>query len=321
MSHEHVLLTGAAGFIGSTLCEALLADGRKVTGIDSFAANYPEAAKRDNIRGLLKSKRFTLVECDAGGVEFRDALNACHPDMIVHLAATPGVRPSIEHVLEYVDNNVRATANVLAGAAAAGVSRIVFGSSSSVYGGGSGKPVREDDPLIPLSPYAATKVSGEALCRSFVASCGLSITCLRFFTVYGPRQRPDMAICKLAHLIESRQPFRMNGDGESSRDYTYISDIVSGIRAALDRNVPFEAINLGSGNPIRLKTMIELTSNAIGGTPIIERTDFPSSEPTQTFADISKAKTELGYEPRVSFEDGIAEFAAWFKATRQCESA
>jgi UDP-glucuronate 4-epimerase len=317
MNHDHIMVTGAAGFIGSSLCEALLAQGRQVTGIENFSPNYAEATKRENLRAMLTSKRFTLVECDVGSEGFRRYLSSNPPDVIIHLAATPGVRPSVEYVLEYVDNNVRATANLLASAASAGISKIVFASSSSVYGEGLSRPVREDDALVPLSPYAATKVSGEALCRSFVASHGMSVTCLRFFTVYGPRQRPDMAICKLAHCINSGSPFQMNGDGKSSRDYTYISDIVSGICASLNCNEPFEVFNLGSGNPIDLLTMIKLVSEALGRTPILESAELPSSEPKQTYADISKAVANLGYKPSVNFRDGVAQFAAWFAESQK----
>jgi UDP-glucuronate 4-epimerase len=310
------MVTGAAGFIGSSLCDALVAQGRQVTGIDNFSPNYAEAAKRENIRTLLDSKQFILVECDVGSKMFEDVLSSIHLDVIVHLAATPGVRPSVEHVLEYVDNNVRATANVLASATSLGVPKIVFASSSSVYGKGAGRPAREEDALVPLSPYAATKVAGEALCRSFVASHDISVTCLRFFTAYGPRQRPDMAICKLAHCIKSGLPFPINGDGRSSRDYTYISDIVSGIIASLGHDEPFDIINLGSGNPITLDTMIEQTSKALLQSPVLERVNLPSCEPLQTCADIRKATETIGYRPRIDFYSGVSLFAEWFLASQ-----
>lgn len=317
MNHDHVMVTGAAGFIGSSLCEALISQGRQVTGIENFSPNYREAVKRENLRALSQSKSFTLVECDAGSEDFRGFLSSHRPDVIVHLAATPGVRPSVDHVLEYVDNNVRATANVLACAASEGIAKVVFASSSSVYGEDYGRPAREDDILAPLSPYAATKVSGEALCRSFVACHDISVTCLRFFTVYGPRQRPDMAIYKLAQCINSGMPFQINGDGKSSRDYTYISDIVSGICASLGCDGSFEVFNLGSGNPIDLSSMIEMVSEALGRRPVLEQAQLPSSEPQRTFADIGKAATMLGYKPGVPFRDGIEQFAAWFAAMQK----
>jgi UDP-glucuronate 4-epimerase len=317
MNHDHVMVTGAAGFIGSSLCEALLAEGRRVTGVDNFSPNYADSAKRLNVASMMTSKQFRLVVCDVGAEQYRSVMLSIRPDIVVHLAATPGVRPSVEHVLEYVDNNVRATANVLAAAALAGVPKIVFASSSSVYGNGLARPAREDDPLVPLSPYAATKVAGEALCRSFVACRDISVTCLRFFTVYGPRQRPDMAIRKLAHCIKSGRPFLMNGDGRSSRDYTYISDIVSGICASFDCEGAFDIFNLGSGNPISLGSMIKVTSEALGISPILEEIELPSSEPKQTFADIGKAASILGYSPHVTFQQGIERFAAWFEESQK----
>ena len=306
------MVTGAAGFIGSTLCETLIAQGREVTGVDNFSRNYAQTTKRKNLRGLLKSKRFTLSDCDVGSQELQSVLLAHHPDVIVHLAATPGVRPSVEHVLEYVDNNVRATANVLASVASAGVPKVVFGSSSSVYGMGLARPAREDDALAPLSPYAATKVAGEALCRAFVASHNISVICLRFFSVFGPRQRPDMAICKLARCIESGSPFPTNGDGRSSRDYTYISDIVSGICASFTYETRFDVFNLGSGNPIDLETVIGLTSEALLKSPILKQGDLSSCEPLRTCADIGKAAAAFGYHPCVDFRTGIGRFAEWF---------
>ena len=321
MNHDRIVVTGAAGFIGSSLCEALVAQGRIVTGFDNFAPNYADAAKRDNIRDLSQSKNFKLVEYDVGDEGFCKLLSSIRPDAIVHLAATPGVRPSVEHVLDYVDNNVRATANVLACARSTGISKFVFASSSSVYGEGPGRPARESDPLVPLSPYAATKVSGEALCRSFVACHDLSVTCLRLFTVYGPRQRPDMAIFKLARCIESGLPFPMNGDGGSARDYTYISDIVSGICASLNCEESFEVFNLGSGNPINLRTMINVTSGVLGREAILNEVKLPSIEPKQTFADVSKATTMLGYRPRVSFQEGIEMFSTWLKESKRREIA
>jgi UDP-glucuronate 4-epimerase len=317
MSNDHVMVTGAAGFIGSSLCDELVSQGRRVTGIDNFSLNYPEATKRENIRQLLDTKHFTLVECDVGSEQFSNLISSSRPDVIVHLAATPGVRPSVEHVLEYVDNNVRATANVLATAASAGVPKIIFASSSSVYGKGSARPDREDDPLVPLSPYAATKVAGEALCQSFAASRDISVTCLRFFTAYGPRQRPDMAICKLAHCIVSGRPFQMNGDGKSARDYTYISDIVSGICASISYEKRFDVFNLGSGNPIDLETMIKLTSEVLSKYPVLEQVDMPSCEPQQTCADVGKAATTLGYRPCVDFSTGMSSFAEWFVASQK----
>lgn len=321
---DHILVTGAAGFIGSSLCEVLVAQGRRVTGIDNFSPNYSQSAKRANLCRLFQSGDFAMVECDVGSIEFRSVLLARRPDLIVHLAATPGVRPSVNHVLEYVDNNVRATANVLTSAASVGVPKIVFGSSSSVYGMGCGRPAQEDDPLAPLSPYGATKLAGEALCRAFVASHDLSITCLRFFSVFGPRQRPDMAIYKLAHCIYSGVPFPMSGDGKSARDYTYISDIVAGICASFTSESPYEVFNLGSNNPIHLETVIKLTSEVFQKPAILQRVELASCEPLQTCANITRAKLLLGYRSCVDFQTGIDKFAEWYVASqageKRCET-
>lgn len=312
MTFERVMVTGAAGFIGSHLCEALVAEGRTVIGIDNFAPNYPKAYKMNNLAGLMKHSGFTFAVVDVEGKEVKELLASIRPNVVIHLAATPGVLPSINHVLEYVDNNVRGTASILGNSVAAGVSKIVFASSSSVYGHGFSEASREDDPLIPLSPYAATKVSGEALCRSFESCYSVPITCIRFFTVYGPRQRPDMAIHALARCITTGSPFRIKGDGRSARDYTYISDIVSGICASLEKDDGFAVYNLGSGRPIELQTMVSTVAEALGTQPVLEEDELSSAEPTRTFADIRKAGVELGYKPQVKFEQGIARFSEWF---------
>ena len=321
MNHEHVVVTGAAGFIGSHLCEALLSQGYQVAGVDGFLPNYAEAFKRNNLHKLLSTERFSLLESAIADEHFQDLLHSVRPGAIIHLAATPGVRPSISQVLEYVDNNVRGTANVLASAVAAGVPKVIFASSSSVYGQGLDRPSREDDATTPLSPYAATKVAGEALCRSFVACHDISITCLRFFTAYGPRQRPDMAIHKLARCIKTGTPFRVHGSGTSMRDYTYISDIVSGICAALVYEKRFSIFNLGSGRPIELREMISTVSEAIGSTPTLEFEALSSAEPLHTYADIHKASTALGFHPQVGFRDGIKQFAEWFEQMWKSETA
>jgi UDP-glucuronate 4-epimerase len=312
MGFERVIVTGAAGFIGSHLCEALVGEGRSVIGIDNFASNYAEANKRQNLVSLTGNRRFTLVQADVGSKQIQHVVSSTRPDVIVHLAATPGVRPSIDHVLEYIDNNVRGTANLLSSAVTSSVQKVIFASSSSVYGQGLTVASREEDSLHPLSPYAATKVSGEALCQSFVACHDISITCLRFFTVYGPRQRPDMGIHTAARCISSGSPFRMNGDGRSSRDYSYIYDIVSGICASLENDQRFAVYNLGSGRPIELGTMIRTVAEALGREAQLESIDITGAEPTRTFADIRKAANELGYKRTVDFREGVGRFIDWF---------
>jgi len=226
-----LLVTGAAGFIGSHVSEALLARGDEVVGVDNFDAFYPRAVKERNLDGLRRTKGFRFVEADI----VRDALPLEGVSVVLHLAARPGVRPSLEDPASYGDTNVTGTVRVFEAARRAGLRRIVFGSSSSVYGDATPAPFAEDAPAVwPISPYAASKRAGELMAHAFAHLYGMQIACLRFFTVYGPRQRPDLAIHRFTHLIAGGQPIRMHGDGSSERDYTYITDCVDGILAAVE---------------------------------------------------------------------------------------
>jgi UDP-glucuronate 4-epimerase len=319
---ETVLVTGAAGFIGSHLCEWLIDSGARVVGIDSFDPFYSAEIKRRNLSTLLGHSCFALLEVDIrdldGMQSALDALNMAPLDAIVHLAARAGVRPSIQEPLLYSQVNIDGTVAMLELARQRGARRFVFGSSSSVYGNNPKVPFSETDPVDhPISPYAATKRSGELLCHTYHHLYGLSVVCLRFFTVYGPRQRPDLAIHKFARLMAAGRPIPMFGDGSTERDYTYIDDIVEGVHRALfftERSAPvFEIINLGGSRTTSLRRLIELISEAMGVDPSIEQHPAQPGDVQRTFADISRARSLLGYEPTTSIEEGIPRFVEWFK--------
>jgi len=318
-----IVVTGAAGFIGSHLVERLLDRGDEVVGVDNFDPFYSPAEKRGNLSRALASARFDLEEIDvADAGALGAALRGRAVDAIVHLAAKTGVRPSILDPAGYVRANELATQTLLSEAAARGVRRIVFASSSSVYGNASAVPFREDDPAVhPISPYAATKRAAELLCYTHQLLHGGSLLCLRLFTVYGPRQRPDLAIRKFATLVTAGRPIPLFGSGATQRDYTWIDDIVDGLVAALDRGgrvrEEFEIVNLGGGAPTSLTRLVELLGSALDATPVIERLPPQAGDVERTWADVSKAERLLGYRPRVPIEEGIVRFAAWFRGARK----
>jgi UDP-glucuronate 4-epimerase len=306
------LVTGGAGFIGSHLCESLLRRGEELVVVDNFDSFYPCQAKRSNIRAIEQSGSIRFYERD---IRDQEGLNAIfskeRPDAVIHLAARAGVRDSIQAPQLYVDINVNGTLNVLEAMRQNGVTRLVFGSSSSVYGGVRETPFREDQPTVSICPYAATKAAGEGLCSTYSEIWGFSIVCCRFFTVYGPRQRPDMAISRFARAIAARQPITIYGDGSSARDYTFVADIVDGIVRALDVKCKFEIVNLGSTRPIRLSQLIEVLAKNLNAIPEIKYAASQPGEPYLTLADISKATKLLGYLPATQFEEGIREFVLW----------
>jgi len=312
-----ILVTGGAGFIGSHLLDRLCSAGRRVVCLDNFNDFYNPRIKRSNLQGALSSGLVELVEGDIREPELcRRVLQEHHIECVVHLAAMAGVRPSIERPLLYEEVNCRGTLNLLEAAREAGVSKFVFGSSSSVYGSNRKVPFSEDDPVgQPISPYGATKRSGELFCYTYHNLYGISMVCLRFFTVYGPRQRPDLAIHKFTALIEKGEPLPVFGDGSSSRDYTHVSDIVNGIMAAIDRSFDFEIINLGNSRPITLNDLIRLLENAMGKNARIEHLPLQSGDMKVTYADVSKARRLLDWEPRLPIEKGIEDFVRWFKET------
>jgi UDP-glucuronate 4-epimerase len=318
-SKAKLLVTGAAGFIGSHLCERLCAAGHEVTGLDSFDTFlYDAASKERNVARLADTMGFTLVRGNLLDRELVSQLCAAR-DVVVHLASLAGVRPSLADPPRYARTNLEGTLHVLEGCRAAGVARVVFASSSSVYGA---RPVgsagfREDDPCLrPASPYGATKRAGELLCSTYRDLYGIGITALRFFTVYGPRQRPDMAIHKFARAIAAGQPVTVYGDGSTQRDYTYIDDIIDGVVAAFERVSPgaFEIYNLGGSRTTGLATLVEVIGRALGTAPrVIHEPEQPGDVPT-TFADVSKAARDLGFSPQVGVEDGVARFVDWLRA-------
>jgi UDP-glucuronate 4-epimerase len=321
-----VLVTGAAGFIGSHLVDRLLARGDSVVGVDNFDPFYSPGEKRANLTRALASGRFALKEADIADAAAIGAVLRGEPiDVIVHAAAKAGVRPSILDPVGYVRANVLGTQAVLAQAGVCGIHRIVFASSSSVYGDSSAVPFNENAPAVqPISPYAATKRAGELLCYAHQLLHGGSMLCLRFFTVYGPRQRPDLAIRKFATLMTAGKPIPLFGDGSTERDYTWIDDIIDGVIGALDRSSrvkeEFEIINLGGSITTSLSRLVELLGKALGITPVIEHLSPQPGDVGRTWADISKAQRLLGYHPSTGIEEGLHKFTSWFKQVAPASS-
>ncbi|HEY7117327.1 MAG TPA: NAD-dependent epimerase/dehydratase family protein [Tepidisphaeraceae bacterium] len=314
MSKSTIVVTGAAGFIGSHVSQALIARGARVVGVDNFCDFYHRSWKEENVRAV--GQGLDLEELDiTDGPGIGRLIDTVKPQGIIHLAAMAGVRPSIERPVYYSKVNLEGTTNLLQAAVEGGVRRFVFASSSSVYGNNAKVPFAEtDDVGEPISPYAATKRAGELLCHTFWHLYNLPVACLRFFTVYGPRQRPDLAIHKFARLIHFGKSLPVFGDGSTSRDYTYIDDIVAGVLAAYDRNQGYRIYNLGGSDPVRLSDLIAGIERAIGREAIIDRRPAQAGDVERTFADVSRSREELGYEPRVRLAEGLGRFAEWFKA-------
>jgi UDP-glucuronate 4-epimerase len=314
---KSILITGGAGFIGSHLVDRLLAEGGwRITVVDDFNDFYDPAIKRENVRTRLSNPDYQLVEADIRNPSaLEQAFDGPAFDCIVHLAARAGVRPSLKEPRLYVETNINGTLNLLELARTNGVKQFVFGSSSSVYGMNMKVPFSEDDPIFnPISPYAATKAAGELICHSYAHLYDLRIVCLRFFTVYGSRQRLDLAIHKFAKLISAGKPIPVFGDGTTRRDYTYIDDIIAGVRAAMDYDQSnYEVINLGESRTVELRELISLLEQALGQTAEIDRQPLQPGDVPQTFADISKARALLGYDPQTQIEAGIEKFVEWFR--------
>jgi UDP-glucuronate 4-epimerase len=314
---KNILVTGGAGFIGSHLVDRLMAEGESlVTVVDNFNDFYDPALKRANIDRHLGSSELTLVEAEiADWRAMNELFKRGRFDLVVHLAARAGVRPSLEAPLDYEETNVQGTYVLLEAARRHGAPHFVFGSSSSVYGINSKVPFSEDDPIArPISPYAATKVAGEAACHAYSHLYDMRVVCLRFFTVYGARQRPDLAIHKFARLIDGGRPIPFFGDGRTRRDYTYIDDIISGVVAAMNYEASrFEVINLGESETVELGRLVELLEAALDKKAIIDRQPAQPGDVPITYADINKARRLLGYDPQTKIEDGIEKFARWFK--------
>jgi UDP-glucuronate 4-epimerase len=318
---RNVLVTGGAGFIGSHLVERLLGEGRwRVAVVDDFNDFYDPELKRRNVRAHVGRDDFELFEAD---IRDRAALESIFRgtrfDCVVHLAARAGVRPSLAEPVLYAETNINGTLNLLESARVQGVKQFVFGSSSSVYGENEKVPFAEGDPVSePISPYAATKAAGELLCHAYSHLWGLRCVCLRFFTVYGARQRPDLAIHKFARLISAGRPIPVFGDGTTRRDYTYIDDIIEGVRAAMDFEASlYEVVNLGESRTVELRELIGLIEKELGRDAIINRQPLQPGDVPQTFADIGKARRLLGYDPRTPIEEGIRRFVEWFKGSEE----
>jgi UDP-glucuronate 4-epimerase len=314
-----ILVTGGAGFIGSHLVERLLARGDMVTVLDNFDTFYAPAIKKENTRAAAEGPhrdKYVLVEGDIRDAQAVETVFARGSfDAVVHLAARAGVRPSIEDPVLYEDVNLKGTARLLEACRQHNVRRFVFGSSSSVYGDTTPAPFHEDARVDkPVSPYAATKAAGELQCYTYHHLFGLHVFCLRFFTVYGPRQRPEMAIHKFGRLILEGKPLPRFGDGRSERDYTYIDDILDGVIRAVDRVEGYRIYNLGEARRVSLTYLIELLEKEIGRKAIVEAMPDQPGDVKLTCADVGRARAELGYEPRVPIEEGIRRFAAWLKA-------
>jgi UDP-glucuronate 4-epimerase len=309
----HILLTGGAGFIGSHVCERLLARGDRVTVLDNFNDFYDPALKRANAAELRGAR---IVEGDIRDQALVARLFAEGAfDAVVHLAAMAGVRPSLLDPLHYEDVNVRGTLVLLEAARKSGRPRFVFASSSSVYGDNERVPFRESDDIHkPVSPYAATKRAGELVCFTYHHLYGLPISALRFFTVYGPRQRPEMAIHKFVRAAFSGERVPFYGDGSTRRDYTYIDDIVDGVVRALDRCAGYEIYNLGESATTSLAELVADVGRASGRELQLERLPMQPGDVLITYADVSKARERLGYEPRTPLAQGLRSFVAWYRA-------
>jgi UDP-glucuronate 4-epimerase len=309
-----ILITGGAGFIGFHVATRLLSLGHEIALLDNFNEFYDPVIKRKNVKDIQAQGPATLFEADILDVQaLGRAFERTQPQAVVHLAAWAGVRPSIQRPDLYSQVNVTGTVNVLERARHFKVETLIFGSSSSVYGGSQRVPFREDDPVDrPISPYAATKRAGELLCHTYAHNFSMNITCLRFFTVYGPRQRPEMAIHKFARLIMDGEEIPVFGDGRSQRDYTYIDDIVDGVAASLCVIPGYEILNLGESQTVMLLELVALLESALGRKARIR---FQPAEPGDmpiTCADVTRAQQLLGYKPKTPIHEGIGQFVDWF---------
>jgi UDP-glucuronate 4-epimerase len=313
-----ILVTGGAGFIGSHLCGRLLREGHRVVCLDNFDDFYNPEIKRRNIQEVIGEEQFELIEGDIRDTQLIARIFRGQAfDVVVHLAARAGVRPSIDYPKLYEEVNVQGTINLLESCREFGIKSFVFASSSSVYGGNSKVPFSEEDRVeTPISPYGTTKRAGELFCYSYHHLFNINITCLRYFTVYGPRQRPEMAIHRFTRLIDGSEMVPMYGDGQSMRDYTYIDDIIDGTLEAISRNKGYEIYNLGESCTIRLIDLIRMLEETLGKKAIIEGWPEQRGDMPITYANIEKARKKLGYTPRVSMEEGIGRFVEWYRQNR-----
>lgn len=324
---DTLIITGAAGFIGSHLARLLLARGHRVIGVDNFDPFYERPLKEANLASL-EAKRFAFVEADIRDGSAMEALFLHHrPAGVFHIAALAGVRPSILDPARYASVNVDGLISLLQAARAAECRNFIFASSSSVYGNSATVPFSESDPVAePISPYAATKRAGELMCHAYCHLFGLSIAALRFFTVYGPAQRPDLAISKFMQLIAADEEVPMFGDGDTSRDYTYIDDIIQGVLAAYERADDagagfFRIYNLGGSKPVMLSDMIEMIGRVVGRTPRVKQLPMQPGDVERTYADLTRSRDELRFHPQTPFAEGLEKQWAWTRQRLQLASS
>ena len=319
---SRILLTGGAGFIGSHVAEALLHKHGRLTIVDNLDEFYSPEWKKANLNSVREIGPVDFFEQDLCAIDrMREIFQSVRPDVVIHLAARAGVRPSIEQPLLYERVNVAGTVNLLELCREFQVPRLIFGSSSSVYGATSRAPFSEtQSDLRPISPYAASKLAGELFCYTYAYLYKLPVIALRLFTVYGPRQRPDLAIHKFVARLEAGKPLPFFGDGETGRDYTYVDDIVAGVLGALDYafpstcDVPFEIFNLGNAQPVKLSELVRMLECATGRSAVVQQEAPQLGDVPLTWADISKAGKLLGYRPRTTLEEGLRKFVAWYRA-------
>jgi UDP-glucuronate 4-epimerase len=319
-TQNSTLVTGGAGFIGSNLCDRLLARGERVVCVDNFNDYYDPALKRRNLAAALEHPNFRLYEADfRDRAKMAEIFSTERPSRIAHIGGMAGVRYSLDYPDLYIDVNVRGTLVLLELSRECGIANFVYASSSSVYGNAA-VPFREDDPCNqPVSPYAASKKAAEVLGYTYHRAYGLNFTALRFFTVYGPRNRPDMAVGNFTRHIIAGTPLVLYGDGSMGRDYTYIDDHLNGVMAALDKPLGYEIINLGNSHPETTHRLIEIIEQAVGKRALIERRPPHPADAANTYADISKAQRLLGYQPSTRLEQGITHYVAWLRgASAEC---
>jgi UDP-glucuronate 4-epimerase len=312
---QTILVTGGAGFIGSHLTERLLDEGHRTIVLDNFDSFYDPEIKRRNLESASLQPQFRLVEGDIRSARVLDSIFGTESlDAVIHLAARAGVRPSIQDPPLYESVNLGGTTQMLEACRRHRVNRFVFGSSSSVYGNNEKVPFSEDDPVDhPVSPYAATKKAGELLCHTYHHLFGLKVVCLRFFTVYGPRQRPEMAIHRFARRLARGDEIEQYGDGSSARDYTYVSDIVDGVVRAMDRCRGWDLWNLGASRTVRLDELVAKIASGLGVEPRIRQRPMQPGDAKRTWADVSRVEKDLGWSPEVDIDRGLELFLDWYR--------
>jgi UDP-glucuronate 4-epimerase len=311
-----ILVTGGAGFLGSHLVQRLLLSGHDISVIDDLNDFYDPQMKRENLAEIAATGTIRFDECDiCDQNRVFQIFEQVRPEIVIHLAARAGVRPSLQQPLLYERVNVHGTMVLLEACREMPPRKFVFASSSSIYGIANKVPFREyETPDMPISPYAATKIAGEKICYSYSHLYGIPMVCLRFFTVYGPRQRPDLAIRKFTEQIDRGEPIPVFGDGSTGRDYTYVDDIVQGVVAAMELDCSYEVFNLGNASPIRLITVIQTLEAYLGKAARIRTLPLQPGDVPITYADVSRAKSLLGYSPQTSFPEGIEKFIAWYRS-------